>query len=1195
MRFVRGFFALIVLLAGLVGIPLALLALGGNPLPARLTGAAVLRALFRPDDGTVLIGLITIVGWIAWLVFALSVLTEMVAVLSRQRIRIPLPGLDGVQRGVGVLVVLVVAMVILPHPNAQAHGPSAPPTSGSTRSAPATSGSGAGLARASRAPTSSAAPSGSSMRSPGTAGSVSSASSAGRSARDRVAAQAHSPAVIHVVEPGDELWTLAEHYYGHGREWRRIAEANPRLLTGGPDRLSVGWRLAIPSADQHRPTDSAGRAGPASVHVQHGETLSSIADREYGDARAWPGILEANRATIADPDVIVVGEQVDLPPRVRTESGVFTRVGHVDPDHAGSKHADPDHAGSKHADPDHAGSKHADPDHAESEHADPDRAESKHGKNRVGSSRNEAAAGSGPRTSGPTRPEAAPEQSAARSSAGAGQPSAGQPPAGQPPAGQQSQAPASATEEVAEPIVLAGVGGLLAAGLIGGLAGRRRIQLQNRPVGRRIAHAGEPAQLTEARLGRRQTPLGLKTLDLALRAVGLHCRQSGQPLPVLQAARVANDEIELIFTAVPPDTSPETPEPPIGFRTAGSRWLLDAADAGYLAKLSGIDAAAQPYPGLAPVGVDLDGVQLLVNLEVAGVLSLEDGWASSESTSTSTSDILRAMATALAFSPWADEVVVSVVGGDRRLIESVGKHSVTHSQDLDRLLDRWEQRAATQRRHLDDGLALNHRIDPDLADPWVPEIALIDVSLSSTQLDRLQRLVLAQPPVTMAAVVRCPTSSDWRLRAASGVPAPGVPASGVSAREGQGSDETALAHLEPLGWTFEPQQLSAEIGESIRDLIEASGSETTTPAPWWTEEPSSAEESRSTTLPAASVRDIPNPGPDAAVVVPAASEPAPCEPARFGLDSPAPGGSEFDPGPSGPIAPRRGWPTSPVSTAAFTDPANNVTFIGTSAGRRVTSEESATVAHPTAAGPNPVRHPTVQLLGPIELLGAAGPIPPRAGKQCIEYCTWLLEHPGRSAREMANALVVAEGTRRSNMSRLRAWLGTDDDGTSYLPDAYSGRIMLAPVVSSDWHRLQIMTGTGVNATSMEGLYAALSLVRGAPLADAAPGQWHWAEEMRTDMVSVIRDIGVELSSRALADRDLELARWATARSLTAAPHDERVLAMRIRIEHQAGRPAEVERLALQMSAHARLLGLDLDPETVDLLQQVMEGQLRARA
>jgi hypothetical protein len=135
------------------------------------------------------------------------------------------------------------------------------------------------------------------------------------------------------------------------------------------------------------------------------------------------------------------------------------------------------------------------------------------------------------------------------------------------------------------------------------------------------------------------------------------------------------------------------------------------------------------------------------------------------------------------------------------------------------------------------------------------------------------------------------------------------------------------------------------------------------------------------------------------------------------------------------------------------------------------------------------------------------------------------------------------------MSRLRSWLGNSQDGEAYLPDAYTGRITLHPAVSSDWQRLQILTASGVNRASDESLQAALELVRGAPLADAAPGQWHWAEELRTDMISCLRDIGVELADRALLAGDLERARWAASRALLAAPGDELLLAVRIRTEH----------------------------------------------
>jgi hypothetical protein len=180
------------------------------------------------------------------------------------------------------------------------------------------------------------------------------------------------------------------------------------------------------------------------------------------------------------------------------------------------------------------------------------------------------------------------------------------------------------------------------------------------------------------------------------------------------------------------------------------------------------------------------------------------------------------------------------------------------------------------------------------------------------------------------------------------------------------------------------------------------------------------------------------------------------------------------------------------------------------------------------------------------------------------------------------------------MSRLRTWLGDDAEGEAYLPDAYTGRISLHPAVSSDWQLIQLLTTNGVNRSSDDTLHAALGLVRGAPLADAAPGQWHWAEELRTDMISCVRDIGVELADRALLAGDVDRARWAAARALAAAPGDELLLSARIRTEHLAGNHVETERLSLQLAAQARLLGVDLDPETVALLQRVMEGRVRAR-
>ena len=285
LRVIRGLGALTVLLLGTVGVPFALAALGGSPLPAGLTWSSVRDALVTPDDGTVLVGLITAVGWIAWAVFAISVISEVVSLASRRRIQIRLPGLAGPQRLAAGLLISVITMSTAPQ-LVQAQ----PPPATAVTVLPTT-------AKAVRpAPEPLAAPL---------------SSSKGEAA----------PGHRHVVRPGDDLWSLAETYYGRGRDWRKIAMANPTVLTGGPDRLTVGTTLIIPT-----PADrSAGPDGPT-VTVRRGDTLSALAERELGAADRWPELFHANRAQLDDPDDLVVGTRLVLPPSARAHDRKPARV-----------------------------------------------------------------------------------------------------------------------------------------------------------------------------------------------------------------------------------------------------------------------------------------------------------------------------------------------------------------------------------------------------------------------------------------------------------------------------------------------------------------------------------------------------------------------------------------------------------------------------------------------------------------------------------------------------------------------------------------------------------------------------------------------------------------------------------------------------------------------------------------------------
>jgi nucleoid-associated protein YgaU len=56
-----------------------------------------------------------------------------------------------------------------------------------------------------------------------------------------------------------------------------------------------------------------GRQAKKTYTVQAGDTLGKIAQELYGDGGRWTEIYEANKAKIADPNVIEVGQELEIP------------------------------------------------------------------------------------------------------------------------------------------------------------------------------------------------------------------------------------------------------------------------------------------------------------------------------------------------------------------------------------------------------------------------------------------------------------------------------------------------------------------------------------------------------------------------------------------------------------------------------------------------------------------------------------------------------------------------------------------------------------------------------------------------------------------------------------------------------------------------------------------------------------------
>ncbi|WP_434742416.1 LysM peptidoglycan-binding domain-containing protein [Micromonospora sp. SH-82] len=239
-----GLGALTVLGAVLVGGPLALIALAGNPLPDHVpTLAEVGTTLTSRDDGQLFLRALALVGWFGWATFALSVLVELLAQIFRR----PAPRIPGMGRQQKAAAALVgaMALIIVASPAATAATSLADPY------APA------GTSQAAPAAVTQSAPVASTQAAAGPGGLTVNLAGAGA---DRSGLGPAEPAVspVYRVAKGDYLGAVAERYLDDFADYREVAELN-RLKN--PDRIRPGQLLKLPAEadDQGARAHAAGR------------------------------------------------------------------------------------------------------------------------------------------------------------------------------------------------------------------------------------------------------------------------------------------------------------------------------------------------------------------------------------------------------------------------------------------------------------------------------------------------------------------------------------------------------------------------------------------------------------------------------------------------------------------------------------------------------------------------------------------------------------------------------------------------------------------------------------------------------------------------------------------------------------------------------------------------------------------------
>ncbi|MGW6318998.1 LysM peptidoglycan-binding domain-containing protein [Streptomyces sp. NPDC055099] len=1120
----------------MVGVPWVLVAAG--TLPGRVpSGADLTDALMSPDDGGVLFTLLTVMAWTLWAWFTLGVLTELPRLVRRRpsrrhrALRAP-QRLAGLLLG-GLLVLPAGTAIAAPTPAIAATAPLQPATHGADADQDADT-------------TDPAPP----------------------------PARTAGTGPVHVVsETGETVWDLAVEYLGSGTRAQEIRHLNPHLpdtalLPAGtaiqlpanariPQALPGASTSAVPDPQiQHaageQPISTAQDRAPGKERthtVRPGESLSSIAQKETGNAAQWPQLYAASKNTdqpdgtprLSDPDLIYPGQQITIPATHESKAPRDQQR----PEGQGREGDDPS-----------------------DDNTDEQRQDEEKDGGRTGGSSSEGGAGKPTAPARPTPPPATepgtdkPSTPPSERDTSSGRPHSPSPPA--------VDSPAPAPSDASEPSNLlsartVGVLASLAAAVTLALAIRRILQRRRAKPGERIAMPEEVSP-TEAQMAQAAEPAGPLRLDRALRTLAYQASRDGQAPPALRGARIDDRSVQIL-----PEDLQAAPAPP--FTTSkGGWWVCDHATE--LLDEQHAQQVDAPYPGLVTIGANEAGHLVLLNLPHAGVILLEGEQEPLE-------EVLTAMALELGMSPWGTDVEVVLVGFGKGLDQLLPTSRIAYMRE-----------SAHAARDFAERLLEAHQ---EAEQARAPYLILCASPLTADSAWQIAETLDRASGVMQAALITPASSANLLFEQSEVIDAA----------------NSEPQRIDILGTDITLQRLQRQAIDEITAALAVSGQDTHAAAGAWQHVPAETQTTHAAHAAAAARQR--HPAPDTATHLPGPTHRAPAGESTAHSDRApsATVGEELgifpallaaSPSPADVHLPRP--PTALQEAEASAAPetrheAETLTGSLLPGSKTAPAPERAGTpgADPGIAPRPPAPHaapdvPVIQVLGPVTISGVtASP----HGTREAQLAALLHLKPGRSAdslcADMDPAHPWSTDTLNARLGGLRRSLGQDPDGNPYVPrrSVKSDPYTLSETICCDWHGFQhaVEAALPKGPAGLTQLEKALHQVRGRPFgAQPLP----WSEPLQQEMAMRIVHVAHTIATHRLAPgphHNLTLARQAISIGLEVDEAAEILYRTWFQIEAAAGNRSGLTVAISRLDQVNRSLGLPMEIETEQLIHQLL--------